>query len=683
MAAVAISRSRQSGAQRVAGQARFAIVTALLSGAAAFAQVPPGSQLPLGLNIDLNEQSYVDVMFPFARIAALSGSLRQDDAGWPMVDFQFIIDNRYTFAWVSDATNIDPIRYSTDISGTYRLSFTGQATLVATSGGSISNQAYNPDTNTTTADVTVGNHSGGVLFLLSFMDTRRQPEDPPGTGLINMHMIRPGYSLGDGQIFTNLWWTSIVNYQWNGLRFMGVLGTNNYAIPSSPEVYPYRLRWDGDRSLPTAGPLYNRNHQGIHGIPWEYVILIGNMANSDIWINIPVNASDDYVTQLARLLRDGNDFTGNVGVNPNLNIYVEYSNELWHYGFPQGAWNYQAAVDEVLAGGSNLDYDGTTNRDIWRQRRIAKRTLEIGQVFTDVFSDTSGRIRPVIDDANAFTPENMLQYVNDVYGPPSQFLYAISVTGYYSSADTSSVDAVIAGEQDASDRNVTGYIRNRTIATYWGLHSLVYEGGQGETGHPQAPGPPADPGLPNQFYAARDPRMADVEVHDLVGNWYPSGGELYMQFAHVSRYNVYGFWGLSEDLTNLTTGKWNGMVQVMATPASEVTAGTPLPGSISPEVRFWRAPPARFEQWLVRSPAGGSYQLVINLDTRFADTLLDVLVNNRLIESLNVPRDPGSSGSTDLPPVSLTLGSGLSVVRLRLLSGDTNLHTLTFQVPSP
>ena len=121
----------------------------------------------------------------------------------------------------------------------------------------------------------------------------------------------------------------------------------------------------------------------------------------------------------------------------------------------------------------------------------------------------------------------------------------------------------------------------------------------------------------------------------------------------------------------------------METPAPEVTAGTLLPGSISAEVRFWRAPPARFEQWLVRSPSSASYQLVINLDTRFADTVLDVLVNNRLIESLNVPRDPGSSGSTDLPPVSLTLDSGLSVVRLRLLSGDTNLHTLTFQVPSP
>ncbi len=372
---------------------------------------------------------------------------------------------------------------------------------------------------------------------------------------------------------------------------MGVLGTNNYAIPSSGEVYPYLLQWETDRSLPVAGPMYGRSHLGNHGIPWEYVILIANAANSDAWINIPVNASDDYVAQVATLLHDGNAFTGFNGINPNLNVYVEYSNELWHYGFPQGPWNYRAAGDEVEAGGSTLNYDGSTNQDVWRQRRIAKRTLEIGQTFAAAFADNPDRIRPVIDDANVFTPENMLQYINDVYGPPSQFIHGISITGYYTSDDKTSVDAIIAGEQAASNRNLAGYIRNRTIATYWGLHSMVYEGGQDEEGNPRGPGPPVDPYLPNQFAAARDPQMAQVEVHDLIDNWYPSGGELYMQFAHAGRYSTYGMWGLSDDLSNQSSGKWNGMVQTMATPAPSITAGAPVPGVITANVRFWLAEP--------------------------------------------------------------------------------------------
>jgi len=131
-----------------------------LSVGPAIGQVAPGSAVPLGLNIDLNEQAYVDVMFPFARIAAVDGPLSQDEAGWPLGNFELVIDNRYTFAWVPDATNIDPLRYSTDISGTYQLSFTGQAVLRADSGATVTNQAYDASSNTTTAEINVQNPPG-------------------------------------------------------------------------------------------------------------------------------------------------------------------------------------------------------------------------------------------------------------------------------------------------------------------------------------------------------------------------------------------------------------------------------------------------------------------------------------------------------------------------------------------
>ena len=653
-----------------------AVLSAISCAGAVLAQGAAGSSPPLGVNLTLNEQTYVDLMTS-ARIDRLGVPLGQDGNGWPTTDFQYVLDNRYTFAWIVDPPNVDPLRYSTDISGTYRLSFSGQATLVPF-GASVANQSYDPATNTTAADLIVGNRFGGVVVQLSFVGTRRQPGDLPGTGVTNMHLIRPGYSPGTGQVFTDLWLGSLTNYPWNALRFKDALGTDEYAPSGSPERYPYALQWNGDRALPDTGPIYNRNHLGVHGMPWEYVILVGNAVNSDVWINIPVNASDDYVTGVATLLQGGNEFTGYVGLNKNINIYVEYSNELWHFGYAQGPWNYQAAIDEVASGDSTLNYDGTTDREIWRERRIAKRTLEIGQIFADVFGADAGRIRPVINDADAFTPENMLQYVNDVYGPPSSFFYGVAITTYYGSEDKTSVDAIIAGEVAASDRNVPGYVRNRVIATYWGLHLLSYEGGQEEEGNPRHPGPPADPYLANQFAAARDPRMADVEFHDLMDNWYPSGGELYMQFNHVGRLSTYGMWGLTEDLTNLSTGKWNGMVAVMQAPLPEIGVGELLPATVTADLIFFRAPPTRFEQYLVRSPAGGDYQLVINLDTRWANNQIEVLVNNTLIESLDIPRDSQSSGSTDLPPVLVSLDPGLSVVRLRLVSGDTNVNTLAF-----
>lgn len=55
-----------------------------------------------------------------------------------------------------------------------------------------------------------------------------------------------------------------------------------------------------------------------------------------------------YEYQLALLFKNGNEFTGNKGLDPALNIYVEHSNEVWNFGFPQYAINKAMADWEVL-----------------------------------------------------------------------------------------------------------------------------------------------------------------------------------------------------------------------------------------------------------------------------------------------------------------------------------------------
>ena len=557
----------------------------------------------LGLNLDANEQALVDLIGSNARIDAVNGgTLTEDTNGWPSSDFSYVLDNRYTFAWVSDAVNIDPLKKSTDLSGTYKLVFNGKATLAdgcddpAHCGTTIANQQYDASSNTTTADITFGNPSGGLLVILKFTNTQRDASSATGTGVTNLHLWRPGYTPGTNQVFTNEWLSTLTNHNWAAFRFMSFLGTNGYGDPATDgkpnnELYPYRLQWNTDRAMPNVGPLYGQQHPGVHGLPWEYVVLIAQITHKDIWINIPVNASDDYVAQLANLLKNGNAFTGNQGVPSDTNIYVEYSNEMWHFGFFQGPWNNQVAKDEIAAGGSNLNYDGNTNDYNHLIRRIAKRTLEIGNQFKSVFNDNGTRIRPVVNNTNTGYDTDMLTYVKDNYGTVSNQLYGISQTGYYTSADKSSVDAIIAGEKAASDTNKTGYQTSRSIANQFGIHSMVYEGGEDEEGNPKAPSP-LDPGLANQFAATRDARMQDVEVHDIVDNWYGSGGELYMQFGHVGRYSTFGMWGLSDDVNDQSTGKWKGVDQILggvtptptptntatSTPTSTATS-TPTPTS--------------------------------------------------------------------------------------------------------
>jgi hypothetical protein len=679
-----------SGTPTASGTTTFTVTVTDASGAGATVSLSitigaggssGGPNSLYGLNVDFNEQSFVDLIQALSNFVPISGSgtVASDAQGWPTQDFQFYIDNRYTFGWLSNPPNIDPLKFSTDLSGAYTLTFRGQATVSGWGGATVSNSSYDAGSNTTTATVTLASVATGIFCGLNFTATKRLAGDAPGDGLTDVHLLRPGYAAGTTEIFTSLWTHSVKDFGWSTLRFMGAMGTNSYG-----EAYPTLLQWATDRALPGFGPLYQTTHIGVHGPPWEYVVQAGNLTGKDVWINVPVNASDAYVTALAQLFHDGDAATANAGLAASLNIVLEYSNEMWHLGFPQGPWNQSAAQAEVAAGGSSLNYDGINDLNMQRLRRIAKRTIEIGQLFKTVFSDNPGRIRPVINCAWEGFYADMLDYVTRNYGPPANYLYGIAQTGYYTSADWSSVTAILNGEKANSDQNAGSYVQGRAIATFYGLHSLVYEGGEGETGNPTAASP-ADPNLANKFAAARDPGMEQVTTYDLLTNWYPSGGELYMQFSHVGRYSVYGFWGLSEDLTNLSTGKWLGVQDVLATAPPAVTAGTVLPASVGDTTSIPETAPAGTNWWvpsdqpwlelLVSVSASGTYGFKLQ-GLQTGTSQLQFCIDNVKVSSVSLPTS-GSGPDPYSSEITAALMPGLHAIFVYgpQGSGPSGVHT--------
>jgi hypothetical protein len=72
-----------------------------------------------------------------------------------------------------------------------------------------------------------------------------------------------------------------------------------------------------DRALPDIS--YNSTTAKV---AWEDLITLANVTNTDIWINIPAHATADYIQQLGLLLV--------TNLNPNLNVYVEPSDEIWN-----------------------------------------------------------------------------------------------------------------------------------------------------------------------------------------------------------------------------------------------------------------------------------------------------------------------------------------------------------------
>ena len=146
-----------------------------------------------------------------------------------------------------------------------------------------------------------------------------------------------------------------------------------------------------------------------------------------MWINIPYYADDEYVSNLAVLL--------NNQLNPDIVIYVELSNEIWNWKFAQATWNLNLATS--MGGQSILNYDGINNSAYWAWRLPAKRTIEIRNIFRDIFGEEQmmTRVRPILAGQVGYSEgmKTALKFVNDNYGSPNEYFYGIS--GKYKQVD--------------------------------------------------------------------------------------------------------------------------------------------------------------------------------------------------------------------------------------------------------
>jgi len=260
----------------------------------------------------------------------------------------------------------------------------------------------------------------------------------------------------------------------------------------------------------------------------------------------------------------------------------------------------------------------------------------------------------------------MLNYVTANYGPPANYLYAIAQTGYYSSKNWSSVSTILTGEMAASDANRAGYLQSRATASYYGLHSFTYEGGESETAvDPSSAN--GDPTMPAKFAANRDSGMQQVLTHDVLTNWFPCGGELYMQFSQVSGYSVWGFWGITEDITNLQTPKWLGAEQVLSSQLPAATGVYQMPTTSGASVTIPEAVlpannggVAESQPWLqipLEASSGGTFSMTIQGLQKTAGPL-DVWVDNKKVGSFSLASTQQNGKDPISGAVTFTVGAG-------------------------
>jgi len=433
------------------------------------------------------------------------------------------------------------------MSGTYGLSFTGQATAAVNSnddpGTTVRNARYDAANNRTTAEVVVGPSESNL-----FLTFRGQ-----AGGVKNVRLLRPGH--GPDEIFNQQFLARLSRFQ--VLRFMDYSSTNWNA----------QAQW-ADRLLPGNASQQHRPDDVDVGSSWEYVVLLANLTGKDVWINVPHLASDDYVTKLAQLFRYGSD-----GVNPYTSeranplyppldpgrrVYVEYSNELWNGGFGQSAWLEGQAQAALAAGDADLTYDGNRNLYAVMFRMVGRRTAQVSNLFRSVFGDAQmmTRVRPVLPGqvANFGTISYPLDYLRNRWaGGAARYVYAITGAPYFrdNGSDTRTdltLDMAYAEMTTYIATDIPSWLTDwAAAARTHGVKLVAYEGGQHLVGTGS---------IDVKRAAQMDARMR-VLTGNLFREWFTRGGDVFMYYTLCSGWGQYGFWGLSDDISSEVGPKWD------------------------------------------------------------------------------------------------------------------------------
>ena len=311
------------------------------------------------------------------------------------------------------------------------------------------------------------------------------------------------------------------------------------------------------------------NGWNIHatGLPFEHKIMIANELNTNLWLQIPHLATDDFMHQLAVLVRDN--------LNPNLQLYIEFSNEIWHNGFIQGQWidelqfgQLTGAEPHVLAGAlaaindpTPRPYGAFSDREWGNRRHIAQAYLfaRANLIFEDVFTG-SNRNRLVTTAQFTHHWPTFFQESIDWWIANNAMPDAISAVGYFGNISSEAHARFMQNPSAVTADDIINWLFETTfdgqlfeevrhiaeVINNSDARLIVYEGGQ----HTQ----PFEQGQHPYNQA-----VWDAQIHPLMFDLYmynfqihaDLGADLFMNFSLVSdRQTQWGSWGSLEHLSD-------------------------------------------------------------------------------------------------------------------------------------
>lgn len=353
-----------------------------------------------------------------------------------------------------------------------------------------------------------------------------------------------------GELFNPTFVKTIQKFR--ALRFMDWLETNNSR----------QKNWQ-DR------PQLNDANYTQKGVPIEAMIALSNQLQSEPWFNMPHQATDEYIREFSQLVKEN--------LNPNLKVYVEFSNEVWNWQFKQSHY----ALEQGKArwgqdlGDAYMQWYGMRSAqtcEIWKKTFGNRQEQVVCVISTQ--TGWEGLEKAVLDCPAWVAEGNKPCY--------QQGIDAYAITGYFSGdlghpKNTSTVESwlkesdqgVSKGFQQLQVGGLTPkdkdslvaanerFLYHADVAKQRNLQLVAYEGGQHIVGIE---------GVENneqltQFFIElnRNPEMYNA-YKQLLNNWKQAGGTLFMHFVDVGQPSKWGSWGALESLNQTQSPKYNALM---------------------------------------------------------------------------------------------------------------------------
>ncbi|MDC7219115.1 MAG: hypothetical protein PQJ59_04180 [Spirochaetales bacterium] len=567
-----------------------------------------------------------------------------DDLGWPTEDAELIV-------W-HGIENMNGTYYLEGESATEPTISTGYG------GGSLENFQYADGIFSAELVVT---HTGSNGLLLIFEET--------GGGVSNVKLMKP-LSPGSGEYYsTDVDFTDTAKdlvAPFDVVRFMWSVDCWNG---------PWQETWE-DRVDPDYCS-FNRSYSDEWsevswagcGMAWEYAIAFANETGKDVWINMPIGADDDYIESLAQLWYDS--YTVEDGV-----IYWEYSNEATWDGSRCSSYMSTMATDSSADYYDTISFDGSTDENILKSRYYAMRSVEMSQIWRDVWGDNMmmTRVRPVHCGQLTYNFQGIqgLKFVHNYYNngggdyvndpqPVSYYFYGCGGS-HYTGDDPDE-------ETDDDEAEYDGYSQIEVFEKYeeeeaclakmYGLERVAYEGGIWTD---------------SESYEESRISSAMVEYHEL---WEKYDGKMLMYYVTTGGEDSGTALGFTTDAFDLETRKYEGVEELLSDPKDSPRAGQLVPCTIegadySGSSIAWQHPePAAgettgyaelstwyvYKAYLFRTKEAGDYNITLTTSNT-TGTELEIMVDG---EILGVDTLVGTTSDT----YTVTLDEGLHAIRVK------------------